>query len=137
MGQQLSKPTMLRTVALGSSFGLMPKILGAGREGGRPALLALANEERTAKPLREEAVASFRRGIDSLDRRVAALVPSHPLASELMKKAGAKSPFVEVPDTRELENLAAAVIPAAPRREVRQEEQGGDDGCVFRLTTSR
>lgn len=114
MGQPLSKPSMLRTVALGACLGLALKILGAGREGGRPVLLALSNaEDRGPKPLRDAAVTSFRRGIDSLDRRVAALLPSHPLASELMKKAGAKAPSVEIPDTRKLETLAASVIPAA------------------------
>lgn len=114
MGQPLSKPTMLRTVALGACLGLVLKILGAGRDGGRPALLALLNaEERRPKPLREAAVTSFRRGIDSLDRRIAALVPAHPLASDLMKKAGASAPSVEVPDTRKLDALAASAIPAA------------------------
>jgi hypothetical protein len=111
MDQALSKPAMLRTVALGACLGLVLKILGAG---GRPALLALANiEARGPKPLREAAVASFRRGVDSLDRRVASLVPEHPLASELMKKPGARAPSVEIPDTRKLETVAAAVIPAA------------------------
>ncbi len=114
MGQPFSKPMMLRTVALGSGLGLVLKILGAGRDGGRPSLLALSNTEaRGPKLLREEAVASFRRGIDCLDRRIAALVPSHPLAAELMKKPAAKAQCIEVPETRKLDVLANAAIPAA------------------------
>jgi hypothetical protein len=144
MGQPLSKPTMLRTVALGSCLGLVLKILGAGREGGRPALLALPNaEERGPKALREEAVASFRRGVDSLDRRVASLVPAHKLAPELMKKGGARAPCVEVPDTRKLDALAAAVIPAARAAKGYDEIYWPDDfavkigrkaGCVLPLS---
>lgn len=114
MGQPLTKPTMLRTVALGACLGLVLKILGAGGEGGRPALLALPNgEERGPKPLREEAVVSFRRCVERLDRRVSELIPSHALAPELMKRAGAKAVCVEVPDTRSLDALAASVVPAA------------------------
>ena len=132
MGQPLSKPTMLRTVALGSCLGLVLKILGAGREGGRPALLALSNgDERGAKTLREEAVASFRRGVDSLDRQVAALVPAHPLAPELMKRAGAKVPFVEVPDTRKLETLAAHAIPAARGAKVDKKRAESADETIY------
>ncbi len=126
MGQRLSKPAMLRTVALGGSLGLVLKILGAGREGGRPALLALANEEeRTPKPLREEAVASFRRGIDSLDRRVAEAASSHPLAGDLMRKAGARAAFVEVPHSRDVTEIASSAIAAA--RAAGSARKGGDD----------
>lgn len=118
MGQPLSKPMMLRTVALGACLGLVLKILGAGREGGRPGLLALSNaEDGGSKALREEAVASFRRGIDSLDRRVVSMVPSHPLAQALMKRPGAKADCVEVPDTHKLDEIAAAAVAAA--REVK------------------
>ena len=114
MGQPLSKPMMLRTLALGSCMGLVLKILGAGCDGGRPALLALSSTgARGPKPLREEAVVSFRRAIDRLYVRVADLVPSHPLAAELLKKPGAKAACIEVPDTRKIETLAAAAIPAA------------------------
>lgn len=128
MGQALSKPAMLRTVALGACLGLVLKILGAG---GRPALLALANvEARGPKPLREAAVASFRRCVDSLDRRVVALIPEHPLASELMKKAGARAPSVEIPDTRKLETVAAAVIPAARAAKGDDEIYWPDDFAV-------
>lgn len=144
MGQPLSKPTMLRTVALGACLGLVLKILGAGNEGGRPSLLALSNsEERGPKPLRDEAVTAFRRGIDGLDRRVAALIPSHPLAPELMKKAGAKARYVEIADTRKLENLAAWVIPAARNEKSYEEIYWPDDfavkigrkvGCVLPLS---
>lgn len=114
MEQPLTKPAMLRTVALGACLGLVLKVLGAGAEDGRPSLLALPNsEERGPKPLREEAVVSFRKSVERLDLRVASLVPSHPLASELMKKPGAGVACVEVAETRSVESLSAAAIAAA------------------------
>jgi hypothetical protein len=72
LDQPLSKPTLLRALALAASTGVVLKVLGVGREGGRPALLALSSEhDGPVRPLREEAVQAFKRGVAALDGAVA------------------------------------------------------------------
>jgi hypothetical protein len=114
LSQQLTKSYTLRAVALGGSLGVVLKVLGAGRPNGRPALLALANsDEKSGRPLREPAVVSFRRGIEALDARVAALMPAHPNAGDLLKPPEAKQPSLEVSNERKLNALAFVVLSAA------------------------
>jgi hypothetical protein len=97
LSQPLTKPALLRAFSLGASLGLVLKILGVGREGGRPLILALAADESTvpSRPLREEAVQSFQRARDALDTAVANLVSEHG-TSKLYSRAA------EPPDAVEL-----------------------------------
>lgn len=117
LGQPLSKPALLRALVLGASLGLVLKIFGAGRAGGRPVLLALAaqQEESGPKRLRDEAVASFRRGQEALDRLFVSLIPQHPAAAALLRKPSASAVCVEVPDARRVETVAPALVSAARR----------------------
>ncbi|HEU4403957.1 MAG TPA: hypothetical protein VFS43_01485 [Polyangiaceae bacterium] len=96
LAQPLSKPALLRKFALGASLGLVLKILGAGREGGRPLLLATAAQEGEHKPLREAAVMSFRAGVEALERKLAAMAVEHPLFADLSKLKRSGDPAVEV-----------------------------------------
>jgi hypothetical protein len=80
--QPLSKPILLRYLALGSALGLVLKVLGVGRPNGRPTLLALPGDQEDVGPgpLREQAVLSFKLGVSELDRLLAEMLPRHPLA---------------------------------------------------------
>lgn len=63
----LAKPTLLRYFALGASLGVVLKVYGAGRPGGRPLLLALIADHSTgSRPLRAEAVQSLQEGRELL-----------------------------------------------------------------------
>lgn len=115
LSQPLSKPTLLRLFALGASLGLVLKILGAGREEGRPLLLALADEP--ARPLRAQAVQAFQRGVDALDRQIAALLPSHPRARQILSTPpGATASAVEVRSGRSLAQISEELLEAMRRR---------------------
>lgn len=108
--QPLSKPALLRAFALGASLGIVLKILGIGREGGRPILLALSIEDETGfRPLRVEAIASFRAGIEALDRRVATLLPKHKQAQEIMSRQS-KGEYIEVKGGAPLEEVAEEIV---------------------------
>jgi hypothetical protein len=109
--QPLSKPTLLRAFVLASSVGLVLKLLGLGRADGRPLILALAGEAET-RPLRSEAVVSFRRGVDVFDREIARLLVAHPRAKELAAAPKAKAEFIEV-RTGQLKEIADDIIAAA------------------------
>jgi hypothetical protein len=90
--QPLTKPTLLRSFALGASLGIVLKILGVGREGGRPLVLALMeHHEAPSRPLREEAVQAFQRGRDALDQYLATRVIDHQLAAGLFHEAKRKT----------------------------------------------
>ncbi len=97
LAQPLTKPALLRAFSLGASVGLVLKILGVGREGGRPTVLALASDENTlpSRPLREEAVQSFQRARDSLDTALAAYVTAQG-TSKLYSRATEPSDAVEI-----------------------------------------
>ncbi len=94
----LSKPTLLRYTLLASSLCIVLKILGVGCPGGRPTILALPAEISTPRrPLRQEAVQSLQRGMEALDRHLAAHLPEHPLAEALWaSKPGSKEDRLEV-----------------------------------------
>ena len=69
---QLSKPTLMRFLALGACLGVALKPFGLGREGGRPTLLALPADDRDkVKALRQPAVQSLNRAVDAMDRAFA------------------------------------------------------------------
>ncbi len=113
LAQPLSKPALLRLFALGASLGIVLKFLGAGRPHGRPLQLALVAEQQgPRKPLRQEAVASFKRGVDAFDQCVAKLIPSHPYAQEIEAKPKAKADCLEVP-RGPLAGSAEGIIAAA------------------------
>ncbi len=107
----LSKPTLLRSFALGASMGLGLKILGAGRPEGRPMLLALAAQEGGAKLLREEAVQAFKRGVEALDKRFSEELLLHPLVDEAFWRAEKGEATVELAGSveRARERLLAAL----------------------------
>jgi hypothetical protein len=109
--QPLSKPNLLRAFALASSVGLVLKMLGLGRPEGRPLALALAGEAES-RPLRAEAVVSFRRGVDSFDREIARLLVTHPRAKELAVAPKEKAEFIAV-RTGALEEISLDLIVAA------------------------
>lgn len=149
LGHPLSKPALLRALALGGCLGVVLKILGVGRAGGTPALLALANvEEKGAKPLREEAVMAFARAVDRLDAACAKALPTHPNAKDLLAKPPPKALVLEVADRADLADLAPALLAAArvaAARVAKDEEKiywpdrfavhlGRKIGCVLPLT---
>ena len=118
MAQPLSKPALLRAVALGASLCLVLKVLGAGRDGGRPVALALAPaEDGGRKVLREEAVACVRKAVERLDARAAALIPKHPTAADLLKKPGPKAPAIEVPDEADPTAFYETIVAASRKVE--------------------
>ncbi|KYF48529.1 hypothetical protein BE04_37715 [Sorangium cellulosum] len=96
LAQPLSKPALLRKFALGATLGLVLKVLGCGRPGGRPMLLALAVEDDRSKPLRDAAVMSFRAGVSALDRSLATMMAEHPLAPEIKKAPKVDAQAAEV-----------------------------------------
>jgi len=84
LSQPLTKPTLLRALALAASLGIVLKILGIGREGERPRLLALAADSGGPhRALRSEAVQAFQRGRDALDQRLASAVAEHESSESL------------------------------------------------------
>lgn len=117
--QPLSKPVLLRYLALGAGFGLILKALGAGRTDGRPAVLVLpARQER--QPLREQAVQSFQSGLDALDSRLAARLPEHPLAERLTREeALVGRPTLEV-QAGPLAETAMSILVALRNHKVNQ-----------------
>jgi hypothetical protein len=145
LAQPLSKPTLLRYFALGASLGLVLKVLGAGREEGRPMLLALAAEyDGGSRPLRAEAVQAFRRGVDALDGRLVALLPSHPRAAALLSSSpGPKAAAVEVRGGLPLEKIAEELVEVMRQRPSGEETTywpdkfavalGRKAGCVLPL----
>lgn len=77
--QPLSKPVLLRYLALASSLALTLKLYGLGRAGGIPTLLALPAESSTeGRALREQAVVSLARGLDAFDRHLAGALVQEP-----------------------------------------------------------
>jgi hypothetical protein len=68
----IAKPHLLRLFLHASTLGLILKVLGIGKPGGRPAILATSAED-DSKPalLREEAVQSVRHGLAALDASLA------------------------------------------------------------------
>lgn len=125
LNQPLSKPTLLRYFALAASLGIVLKILGAGRPHGRPAVLALPahQDEGGPRPLREQAVLSWRVAVNELDRHLASLLPGHDLAELLWRSpAGPDEAALAVPQTQSLANCAADLVTA-----MRGHEKGADE----------
>lgn len=96
LAQPLSKPALLRGFVLASSLGLVLKLLGLGRDEGRPLALALAAQQEGTRPLRSEAVVSFRRGLEAFNQELAKHLIDHPRAKDLQKAPLAKAEYVEV-----------------------------------------
>lgn len=109
----LSKPTLLRDLLLGATLVLTLKVLGVGRPDGRPAVLATTEGQQSR--LRQEAVQSFRWGVDALDRRLAQLLEAHPLAEQLWStRPGRGEDAIELAeDPRRWEDAAPLLIQAA------------------------
>lgn len=109
----LSKPALLRALLLGSTLVIALKVLGVGRPEGRPAALATVDSEQ--RRLRQEAVQSFRWGVDALDRHLARLLLDHPLAEALWgTRPGRGAEAVELEDEpRRWEDAAPLLIQAA------------------------
>ena len=79
LSQPLSKPLLLRFLALGATLGIVLKTAGSGRENGRPSVLALPG----SGPLRQQAVQSLNAGFEALYEALARLLPTHAAAREL------------------------------------------------------
>ncbi len=85
ISQPLTKPTLLRLFLLASSLGICLKLLGVGAPGGRPTALATSAEDvGPGRLLRQEAVQSFRRGIERLDAEIARRASAHPAWKQVL-----------------------------------------------------
>jgi hypothetical protein len=114
LAHPLSKPQLLRYLAISISLGLTLRLLGAGREGGRPIALALAQRhEGGVRPLRQEAVQTYTRGLDALHQRLATLLLDHPRRVELWREPRAGVPALLVPWAEDLGASASAIVAAA------------------------
>jgi hypothetical protein len=113
--QPLSKPMLLRSFLLASSLGLVLKILGSGKAAGRPVALALPSEVPGGgrRPLRQEAVQSLQRGLQSFDRHLARLLPTHPDAEQLWSSSPADGEAGVTVSGDSLEAAALQLIEAA------------------------
>ncbi len=109
--QPLSKPILLRQVAQASTLGVVLKILGAGRPGGRPSVLVLPVETGPGKrPLREESVQALRRSMEALDHQLGELVSTHPMAQSLWsRESSSRAAFLTV-SAESLEAAAPEVV---------------------------
>lgn len=115
LAHPLSKPTLLRDLLLGATLMIALKVLGAGRPEGRPAALATVALDGDEGRLRQEAVQSFRWGVDALDRLLARLLLQHPAADALWTSRPAKgAAAIELADdVRRMEDAAPLLIQAA------------------------
>lgn len=105
---QLSKPTLLRFLALGACLGVVLKPFGIGREGGRPALLALPADDRSdVRTLRPPAVQSLNRAVDAMDRAFARSLLDAPEWRELWH-GEVQEPWPTVEVTGEVTDLDTA-----------------------------
>lgn len=91
--QPLSKLTRMRFLLLGISLGLVLRLLGQGRPGGRPVVLAsVPLPGELARPAREEAIQAFSSGL-TLHRRVLAQhLLVHPKAEQLFSRSLGREP---------------------------------------------
>lgn len=113
--QPLSKPAVLRALALGGCLGFVLKTFGAGMEGGRPLLLALSGEvEDGPGPLREKAVLSLRRCGVALDRRLAHHLAQVKDAKALWRDAKTSEAAVDVEDGAP-DEVATSIVEALRR----------------------
>jgi len=111
LAQPLSKPTLLRYFALAASLGIVLKVHGAGRQGGRPALLALASEWKGTRPLRRHAVQSLLRGQDALDVEVARVLAGDSRFADLTEsRTPPGAPSVAVPGGGGVHAQAVAAV---------------------------
>jgi hypothetical protein len=121
LSQPLSKPLLLRYLALASCMALILKIYGAGREAGRPALLALPSQsEGASRPLREKAVLSLRRGVAEFDHALSKRIAEVSDAA-LWRPAKPGEAVVEVPEGDRLKSSTELV------EALRGARSGGDD----------
>ncbi len=112
----LSKPTLLRYFSLTLTLGILLRTLGAGRPDARPTVLALTQESpRSPRPARTEARQSYQRGLEALDRGLAAVLAEHPRFSELLGSGGSGAARLSVERRENTLDQAGAVIAAARR----------------------
>ena len=111
LAQPLSKPTLLRYFALAASLGILLKVHGAGRQGGRPALLALASEWKGTRPLRRHAVQSLLRGQDALNVAVARVLAKNAgFAGLVGRTTPHNTPSIAVPGGGSVHDQAVAAV---------------------------
>lgn len=92
----LSKPTALRSLALAGTMWLVLRVLGAGRAGGRPLVLALPFGWREqGVRLREEAVQTFSLSVDALDRKLGQVLEARPGFPSVSGPEGSESELDE------------------------------------------
>jgi hypothetical protein len=125
LGQRLSKPVALRLLALATSLGVILKVIGVGREDGRPLVLALSPEQEGAVTLlREEAVISLQRGFDEFYGAVAARLPAHPEARGIFQRSRSGGLEFEVTGGLSLDEVAVEILNVARKLTVKSK---GDD----------
>lgn len=126
--QPLSKPAILRNLALASSLGLALRVFGAGFTEGRPVMLALNTGQRVTPSLREKAVLCLRRCTAEFDRELARSVAASSAARDLWRDAKAGDGSVEVTDGAP-EAMAQELIEKLRRAR----QANGDDGDSKRI----
>lgn len=85
ISQPLTKPNLLRMFMLAASLGICLKLLGVGAPGGRPTTLATsADDVGPGRLLRQEAVQSFRRGLNNLNAAITEAAVSHPVWPQVL-----------------------------------------------------
>lgn len=126
----LSKPATLRAFSLAANLGVVLKILGIGREGGRPLLLALATPATGQKAAREEAVATLRRSVEAMAQAFADNLPSHPFASDLWERRGGGE-VIEVKGGAPLEAVALQIINEARETRTRDRTSAAKEGDFY------
>lgn len=113
--QPLSKPVLLRYLALGSSLGIILRFYGLGREGGRPLLLALPSEAPDNKRrLRDQAVICLDRGLDAFNGALAEALSVDEAWGALCQDPVDKDarPALEIPAAGDHREAARAAIKA-------------------------
>lgn len=93
----IAKPHLLRLFLHAATLGLLLKVLGLNKPGGRPSLLATSAED-LAKPtlLRAEAVQSLRHGFAGLDVRIAETLAADPKLPSALRTGRAPKNATEV-----------------------------------------
>lgn len=129
LSQRLTKPALLRALALASSMGVVLKILGCGRTDGVPVVLALAAEREavSARDLREGAVTSLRRCVAELDRACARGLAADPGLPPLLSGERQSAASIDVKPDQPVAEMCAELI-AGARSHGARSRTGDDEG---------
>jgi hypothetical protein len=132
LSQRLTKPALLRALAIASSMGVILKILGCGRKDGVPVVLALAAEREAVggRDLREDAVTSLRRCVVEFDRACARELATDPGVVALLEGERQTAATIEVRPDQPVAEACAELI-AGARKQGAASRAADDDGKVI------